>query len=327
MKNYKFLTGFWLLLLVLMSGCSDKEYAIPETENGLQNDVIKRTLGPNLVGLDINFAYAMAIKEGGHISQAEVEASIAGAEGTWMEHRAYHTNGSGEDVGVQVGDTAVTNGRTTRVSFTVDTNAATLRYYYKIPEEARGKEVSFRFSAQSSNGQTVQYEMGPYQISKMDMALDLQVKDGDSCFISIADMAVYNAADAAAKGNQIDLVYLYREIPNITFNHALVAPAANEMYLPDLTLPPGLTNTVKIQKAWDLRDRHLARLQYGVYIDDVDFQTINMSTAPNYAINLKEEAGVWVETADGKYKAYIYMNKVDNTGRSATISMKRFTSQ
>lgn len=50
-----------------------------------------------------------------------------------------------------------------------------------------------------------------------------------------------------------------------------------------------------------------------------------MTGAPDYAVNLKEEAGAWVETADGKYRAYIYLNKVNNGGKSAVISMKRYT--
>lgn len=317
-----------LLLLSLIVGCSDDKYAIPEVKTGLQNDVIKRTLGPNMVGLNIDFAYAMALQANeGHLTSAQVEASIPGADGTWLDHHSYYTNGSGDDVGIVVGEPSVTEGNKTAVKFTTDTNASTLRYYYAIPEEARGNTVSFKFSAKSNNGQEVSYDMGPYQISKMDMVLDLQVIDGDRCFISITDMAVYNAEEAVAKADKIDLVYLYRSLPNITFNHALVAPAADEKYRPSVLLPPGVNRNVKIQKTWNLRDRHLARLQYGVYIDDSDFQEIDLSAAPNFAINLKQEAGAWVETADGKYKAYIYINAVNNSEHAATISIKRYINQ
>jgi hypothetical protein len=45
---------------------------------------------------------------------------------------------------------------------------------------------------------------------------------------------------------------------------------------------------------------------------------------PNYAIGLRAEAGVWVETADKKYRAYIYINSVNATG-SAVLSMLRYT--
>ena len=106
--------------------------------------------------------------------------------------------------------------------------------------------------------------------------------------------------------------------------HALVSPAADVQYLPGVTLPAGVNRSTKVSKAWALRDRHLARQQYGIYIDDLDFQQLDLSGAPNYAINLKAEAGTWVETADGKYRAYIYVNKVDNTNKTATISIKRY---
>ncbi|WP_186774573.1 DUF4466 family protein [Chitinophaga pinensis] len=313
-------------LCLLMTACKDKEYAIPEAKDALQNDCIKRTLGPNVAGLNIEFAYAIALPATrGKIVSAQVEASIAGEATTYLEHRSYYTNGSGEDVGVAIGDPSVNEGNVTKVNFTKDTNAVTLRYFYVIPKSAQGKEVRFTFSAKSSNGETISYAMGPYRISKMDMVLDLPVKNADACFISVADMAVYTEKDAPANADKIDLVYLYRAISGISFNHALVSPGAGAEYLPDITLPPGLNRVTKIRKTWNLRDFHLARLQYGVYIDDLDFEQLDMTGSPDYVINLKSEAGAWVETADGKYRAYIYMNKVEDSKKSATISMKRYT--
>ena len=76
-------------------------------------------------------------------------------------------------------------------------------------------------------------------------------------------------------------------------------------------------------KTFNLQDRNLAQLQYGVYVDDLDFQQLDLKTAPDYAIGLKAEAGTWVETQDGKYRAYIFVNSV-NTNGSAVISMLRY---
>lgn len=316
--------AFLLFLVLEMMACQE-EYAIPEAKTKFQNDAIKRTLGPNLVGLDIEFAYAIALPASkGKLVSAQVEASIAGATGTYLENHSYHTNGSGIDVGIKIGEPSISEGKITKVTFTADTSAATLRYFYRIPEEARGKTVTFNFSAKSSSGENVSYAIGPCTIAKMDMVLDLAVKDGDTCYISLADMAVYNGADAAAKSDKIDLVYLYRPLSNITFAHALVAPAADSQYRPEVTLPAGVNRSTKIRKAWNLRDQHLARLQFGIFIDDLDFQQLNLTDAPNYVINLRAEAGTWVETADGKYRAYIYLNKVDNNKKSAIISMKRY---
>ena len=314
-----------IALLLLFSGCEKKDYALPVAENVLQNDVIKRSLGPNIVTQGIEFAYAMAIPPSkGKLLSAEVEASIPGATGTYLENNSYFTNGSGVDVPVPVGTTSVTNGSKTTVTFNRDTAAATLRYFYIVPEAARGKSVSFTFSAKSSNGEAVSYTMGPYTISKMDMIRSLTVTDGANAYISIADMAVYNAATAATKADKIDLVYLYRNITTSLFNHALVSPAADAQNLPGITLPAGVNKSTQIRKAFGLQDKNLAQLQNGIYIDDVDFEKIDLSASPNFAINLVAESGIWVETADKKYKAYIFINSINNGGKSAVISIKRY---
>lgn len=316
------------ILVVFFTACQDEEYSLPAAKTGLNNDCIKRTLGPNVVGLNLEFAYAMALpKAEGKIISAQVEASIAGAPATYLENRSLSTNGSGVDVPVIVGSPSVNSGTKTEVVFTKDTCAATLRYFYIIPEEARGKTVKFTFSAKASNGQTVSYEMGPYNIAKMDMKLDLLLSDNNNSYISIANMAVYNAATAATNAANIDLVYLYRVITGITFTHALVAPASSPDYLPGITLPSGVNKSAKIWKVWALRDQQLARLQYGIFIDDLDFQQLDFTGAPDYAISLRAEAGIWVETADGKYRAYIYINKIDNTKKEMTISIKRYPMQ
>lgn len=325
--KHKFLSYIPLVfgLLLVMSACKEEEYAIPTLPQELRNDVIKRTLGPNLVGQNIEFAFGMAIpKSLGKLTSAEVEATIAGAEATTMDNKSYYTNGSGQDVGIEVGSKSVNSGNKTSITFTKDTTAATFRYFYRIPTAAKGKEVSFKFTSTSSNGQTVTYSLGPYKIAEMDMVLDLAVKDSSAAYISIEDMAVYGPTAAAANAAKIDLVYLYRSIPNITFLHSIVAPSA-KTYLPGVTLPAGVNRTAKINKVWALRDFHLARLQYGVYIDDLDFQQLNISNSPDYAINMKAESGAWIETADGKYRAYIYVNSIDNATKSARISIKRYT--
>lgn len=312
-------------LFLLLNGCKKEEYAIPTPKDELQNDALKRTLGPNIVGQQIEFVYAMALPQAkGKLVSAEVEASIPGASSTYLENNSYYTGSNGADVAVLVGTPSVNSGAKTTVTFSKDTNAAALRYYYVIPEAARGKTVSFTFRAKSSDGSTVSYNLGPYTIAKMDMVRNLTVSDGNAMYISIADTAVYNAAAAATKPDKIDLVYVYRALTNVAYNHSLVSPAADPSYLPGVSLPSGVNRSTKEIKVFNLQDYNLARLQYGIYIDDLDFQKLDMSSAPNFAINLKQEAGVWVETADGKYRAYIYMNSVNNTTKSAVISMKRY---
>ncbi len=297
-RNYLFIST--LVFIILFSACHKDE-----SIQVLKNDCIKRTLGPNLVGLKIEFAYAMALP------------------GTYLENRSFYTNSSGVDVGITIGNASVTDGSNTEVTFTKDTCAATLRYYYYIPEDARGKTVSFIFSATANNGETVSYSMGPYTVARMDFKLDLVASDNNLCYISLADMAVYNAATAATIPTKIDLVYLYRNITGISFAHALVSPATDVEYLPGVTLPAGVTNNTKFIKTWALRDQQLARLQYGIFIDDIDFQQIDFTGVPNYGINMKAESGAWVETTDGKYRAFIYVNAIDNNAKTMKISIKR----
>jgi hypothetical protein len=314
----------WTLSLVfLLMACEEEEYKVPEVNNAFQNDCIKRSLGPNIVGRTIDFAYAIALPQSlGSIVSAQVEASIPGATGTFLEHRALSSNG-GADIPKQIGDPSITEGSLTTVTFIRDTFAVTLRYFYAIPEEARGQKVSFKFSARDTNGKTVTYNMGPYQVSSIDMVLDRQLSDNGAMYLSIADMAVYTAAEAAANPDKIDLVYLYRTVPNVTFAHALVSPAADPTYLPGITLPAGVNKDTKLIKTLNLRDRQLARLQFGIYIDDLDFTQLNTTGASNYAINFRAEAGAWVETADGQYRAFVYVNAISNTNRTMTVSIKR----
>ena len=325
MRNINIKLSFLILVVFAsLAACKKEEYKIPDPVSTLTNDCIKRSIGPNIVGLPIEFAYAMAIpKAQGKIVSAQVEATIAGAPGTILENRSFYTNTGGVDVPITIGTPSVNKGAITTVTYTVDTNAATLRYYYAIPEEARGKSVSFTFSATSSDGKTVNYKLGPYAISKMDIKRNLAVSNANNAYISIEDMTVYNNATLGSLTNKIDLIYLYRAAPT-TFAHAFVSPGSDPAYLPGVVLPSGLTKKTKVKKVFNLQDRNLANLQFGIYIDDKDFQDVSFVDAPNYALGLKAEAGTWVETADGKYRAYIFVNSVNAAG-SAVISILRYT--
>jgi hypothetical protein len=312
-----------VVMATMFVSCQKDEYTLPEAVKELTNDCIKRTIGPNIVSLPIEFAYAMAIpKSKGKLVSAQVEASIAGATGTYLEHRSFYTNTGGVDVPVTVGTPSSNDGKSTKVAFTVDTTAATLRYYYVIPEEARGQSVTFTFSATSSNGQTVSYKMGPYTIAKMGIKKNIAVSNGNLAYISIENMTAYTAAEAAANAGKVDLVYLYRATP-ASFTHALVSPGADASLLPGVTLPSGVNRNSKLRKVFNLQDRNLANLQFGIYVDDKDLQEVDLTDAPNYALGLRAEAGTWVETADKKYKAYIFVNAVNANG-SAVISMLRY---
>ena len=58
-KNFSILSVICLASFLFVS-CSD-EYEVPDGVTKLTNDCIKRSLGPNVVGGQIEFAYAMAL--------------------------------------------------------------------------------------------------------------------------------------------------------------------------------------------------------------------------------------------------------------------------
>lgn len=326
-----------VLSLLLSASCKD-ELKVPGPIGGtLKNDCIKRSIGPNVASLQIEFVYAMALpRSDGKILSAKVEASIDGADGTWMENNSYHTNSSGVDIPVLVGNPSVTSGTKTEVVFTADTSAAALRYYYIIPEAAKGKEVSFVFSAEASNGEIVSYSMGPYPVAMMDIQFDLVLTDDNTAqYLSLADMAVLDETTAAANPGKVDLVYLYRVMNAGTtnvFGHALLSPGADAGYFPTgVTLPAGANNATRLRKFNNTLDRHLNR-NYGQYVWDNDLITIALDDMPLYALTLPVNGGVWAQTQDGKYKAFVYVNE-QNPGTSGSklpansirISMKRYT--
>lgn len=328
MKNIyiTLLLAFGLMLI----SCDEEFVLIGDPITELNNDCIKRSLpiAPNLVGEQIEFAYAMALPEElGNLTSAQVVASIPGATGTYFDPNSYNTNASGQDIAVLVASPSQTSGATTSIQFSADTCAATLRFYYVIPEEARGKEVSFQFSVRASNGQSAEYSMGPYKISKMDMTRTLVVSSAEQSFISFRDnlaaAVIYSRSEVAANpslASQIDIVYAFNSSADIS--HAFYASNAPEAYRPGVVFPSGFSNQTKMIKEYGLRDRQLSNLQYSHFIDDLDFQAKNMNGSINYVLALKEEAGVWVETADASYRAFVYVNSARSG--ELTISVKRF---
>ncbi|GAB3700403.1 hypothetical protein GCM10027592_27310 [Spirosoma flavus] len=316
---------FGIVLLAL--SCKTKDVA-PES---LRNDLLKKTTGPAVVGDRIEFAYAIGTTEG-DLKNVRAEASIAGGTGTGFTRFSWFTNrNTGVDQPVQTAADTITNGATSTANIIdVATNkAVTLRYYYYPTEEAKGKDVTFRFSGTSSTGKEVSFQSPAYRVSRMDMKRSLALVDGAKAYVSIADMAVYTKAEVEQNNlaNKIDFVYVYRATlgtGNFAFGHALVAPS-NADYLKDVTLPTGLAKPrTLIDKRVDVKDAQLRNTTgFDVYIDDIDLQQTTFNNSADFAYGLTADQGAFVKTADGAYAAYIYVNAVNNTGKSMTISIKR----
>lgn len=52
---------------------------------------------------------------------------------------------------------------------------------------------------------------------------------------------------------------------------------------------------------------------------------MDMSNMPDWALDIVTNDGMFIETQDGKYKAYIYVNEMKKGRAGGTISMKRYT--
>ena len=318
MKNcHKTISMILSLALLLVTACSKEE-----NSGGLQNALIKKTLGPNLVGQEIVLAYSMGTTSG-KLATAKVTASIAGDTDTGFEPYSWNTSTSGAEVPITVAENCITEGATSSAVF-IDTAAATLRYFYHIPEEARGKEISFTFNATSTVGESVSYQSDPFLVSNMDMVRDLPLQNDGAAYISISDMKAYTWDEVTTDPSlaaAIDLIYLYRVKTGVNFGHALVSPSATA-YLEGAKVPSGATNSTKIEKQVNIRDQQLSGLQYAVFIDDIDFRNLDIHNAADFILNVKTDEGAFVETNDGRYRAFIYVNAA-NADESATISIKR----
>ena len=296
----------------------------------LGNDCINRYYYvPYIVGTEMEFAYAMYMPKGsGRLEVCSVQCSIPGAEGTFLENNAYSTDDYGQDKAHRMGEPCTCDGKGLyTMTFDVDTVAATLRFHYIIPEEARGKNISFHFKVKAS-GQEAEYITPEYHIRKMDMVLDIPLTR-ERCWFCMETMKAYTAEEADQAGVPIDFVWFYTTTVTAKDDRSVFAnPARIEKYSSwfSQTLPlVDLRDTQRMYR-YTIIEPQLGRQEFdGFYIDDVDFETLSLDCDSDGLIGINSRNGFWMETADGKYKAYVYCNTL--SAESCTISVKRYKTQ
>lgn len=331
--------------------CSDEETAI-------KNDMIKKTLSPSIVGEKIEFAYAMGTTNG-TIIKAEAVASVAGMDGTGFELNSWFTaqtgmdaNGvhynAGDDVPVRTVKDASTDGNTSTADMMeqVDAHyinptipfgtqqteliAATLRYNYVVPAEAKGKTFHITFTAISSTGERISYRTADYKVSKMNMKRLIELSNGGACYFSIEDMKAYTLEEVNAQGlaDKIDFIYNYQDQLNgFDYAHSFVSPATDPKFIAiSGIVPQGASNDTPMEQRANVHDAQLKGDNPAVYVDDIDFETLDLNGAMNYVLNLKKDDGAFMKTSDGKWAAFIYVNSVDASGKM-TVSIKRYPLQ
>lgn len=322
-----FVISFFCSVLMSLASCSD------DKNSTLQNDLIKRTVSPLIVGEKIEFAYAAGCTEG-KLQLLRVEASAPGATGTNFEPFAWRTE-NGTDVSTEVATDCKTDGRVSSAKI-IDSKATTLRYYYVVPEDLRGKEVSFVFSSIADNGDETSYSTPAYKVSAMDMKklISLSGEDDGARYFSIEDMKAYtkDEVNAGNLSSKIDFIYAYAAKKTVNdasydYKHAFFSPSAEAFYPDGFTLPSGIEKkkTLMDKKlyVWDgqLKDDK----NNAIFIDDLDLKSQTFENSSDYILDLRAEGSVFMKSSDGKYVAYIYINKLDNNTKAAVIGIKRIS--
>ncbi len=319
MKAIKYVLS--LLVLVSMISCTEEETL-------LKDDYIMKTYAPAVAGEAIEFAYAMGAMEG-TLSAATAQVNIPGAAGTGFDPNSYHTDSRGNDVGVLVADVS-TEGETSTALFTYDTAVATLRYSYVVPEEAKGQTVSITFSAESSIGETVSTTTPEFKISNITMKRDIVLSDEDVCFFSVENMQGYTEAEVIANGleDKIDLIYIYDALnpDGFKYGHSLVSPGSDEKYFNEVNVPESFRiNHTLIEKKAYLWDSHFTGEVPAVYVDDIDLETLDLTGAADFSLDMSTRTSAFLVTEDGRYHAYIYINNA--RGGEMTFGIKRLEIQ
>ena len=269
--------------------CSDDD------DSTLRNDLIKKTVAPAIAGEKIEFAYAMG----------------APSTATMMDKVDEHYM-----------NPAVAFG-TSQASLI----AATVRYAYVVPAEAKGKNISFTFSSTSSTGAKASYSTPSYPVSKMDMKRLIELGNEGACYFSIEDMKAYTKEEVTTQSlaSKIDFIYIYQaKLNGYDYKHSFVSPGTDPKYIAIAGIVPAeATNKTPMEKRANVRDAQLKGEAPNVYIDDVDFQSLDLGAAVDYALTFSKDDGAFMKTANGKYAAYVYVNKIDDSGKM-TISIKRY---
>ena len=321
---------FWVFLSGLLSSC-EKE----DTVTNLKNDVIKKTVSPLVVGEKVEFAYAMGSLNG-KLKSAQVIASIPGATGTGFEPFSWRTLNA-VNISSTVARDCITKSEISSAVF-IDTNASTLRYFYVIPEEARGKEISFQFSCDNQSGEQASFKLPSYKVAQMMMKKNITMvaTAAGARYFSIEDLKAYTLAEVQASNlsGKIDFVYAYSPTimvgtQSYTYAHAFVSANEGSYFPSGFTIPAAWTkNSTSMEKKLNVWDGQLAAsANMDVFVDDLDLQKQTFTNSLDYLLDIRASGSVFMKTADGKYTAYIYINSVTNATSTAVIGIKRHTNQ
>lgn len=312
------------ILSIGLLGCSEGE------EVNLKNDLIKKSMAPLVVGERVQFSYAAGTTES-TLESFKAIASFPGAVGTNFEPYTWHTE-NGQDISTIVANDCYTDGNTSIATIIEDVKSTTLRYYYVIPSELKGKQVSFSFFATSKDGETVSLSTQAYQVSLMDMKTKISLDSNGACYFSIEDMKAYTKDEVISSNlmDKIDFIYAYAATKtvgtnNYVYKHAFFAPGATSYYPDNFSIPSNWSakNTLMEKRLYVWDGQLKEDVHTSIYVDDVDLKSAKFDNAANGVLDLKVDGGVFMKSDDGKHVAYIYVNSLDDAHGTAVIGIKK----
>lgn len=346
MKLYKnHLTTFLTAMLLLMM--SFTFYSCEKDEEYEKVQYLKKTYGPVIVGQQVDFSFAIASGDGSSLKDFEITASYPGQTGTTADTKCYWTLLNGVTYNKEMLSGITTSGNVTSGSVIdgiewvtgsvsgYSSKAVTIRYSYITPEEARGKKLKFDVSYTTVGGEAKSYSTIEYPVEKMDMVKDVVLTDpaGNTGrnYYSISELKAYTLAEVEAqnKSGVIDFVYRYTSssstIPTpgggtITLGTCISAPN-HPVYMNTNYIPAAWSKNATLieYRKWD--DMQLKGNTPNSYVTDLDLQntSLNGNTFGEYGI--KKDYSLVIQTADGKYRAFVYFKTVGTA--TVTIGIKR----
>lgn len=323
---------YLLFVLLFVCSCSKddfEKYGQDLTPEGFNVDIRNNSLPPYIVGEKIDLSFAAGSATKGNLLDLYVKSNIPGASGTLLEKTGIYYNWNlGKDDTYTVFSDVQQQGSDWKGTY-VDTIAATARFHYVIPEEAKGKRVEIVFNANCEGGHgTKSFDCLVSNVElKRNIPIEVANEDGTAkSFFSLSKMQAYSLLEVQSENiyDDIDFVFLYDDKgPSETWklNYAILSPSSN--YLPSGVLSESWSkkNDTDIEiKNWE--DYHLQGSGRMNFVDDIDFQEARFVTDTKMCINIANETRSLVKSEDGEWIALIWFKNVSKT--NTLLNIKRY---
>jgi hypothetical protein len=309
---------------------------------------IKRSNGPIIVGEAVQFAFSIASTDDTSLKGFEVQATFPGKPGTTVDTKSYWTLSNGSTHSMDLVNNITTTGKITSGSIIDEvewypgagsasgysSKAVTFRYTYIVPEEARGKKLQFDVTYTTKGGMERRYSTIEYGVENMDILKDVVLTDPANGtgkrYFSISEMKSYTFEEVESlnKSAVIDFVYRFNNSSNIStpggnsirLNTCITAPSHN-VYLNSSYVPTNWTknSTLIERRKWD--DMQLKGNSPNNYVTDLDIQKASFAGNTIGEYNLARDFNLIMQTANGQYRAFVYLKTVGNG--TLTIGIKR----